>query len=87
MIGSQAYSLVVVRVAEGADANALAAKMKVGINPRKWICVQADDIKCTVIGDLICFCMISSEYKDAFTADDAINAFTKVVNGEAEYIG
>ena len=87
MIGSQAYSLVVVRVAEGADANALAAKMKEGINPRKWICVQADDIKCTVIGDLICFCMISSEYKDAFTADDAINAFTKVVNGEAEYIG
>ena len=85
MIGAQAYSLVVARVNEGENANEIAEKMKNGINPRKWVCVEADDIKYTAIGDLICFCMISSQYKEAFTADDAINAFTKVVNGEAEY--
>ena len=85
MIGAQAYSLVVARVNEGENANEIAEKMKNGINPRKWVCVEADDIKYTAIGDLICFCMISSQYKEAFTADDAINAFTTLVNGEAEY--
>lgn len=86
MMGAQAYSLVVARVADGVDAKAVAEEMKAGINPRKWICVEADDVKVTTAGDLICFCMISTEYKEAMTADDAINAFTKVVNGEAEYI-
>ena len=85
MIGAQAYSLVVARVNEGENANEIAEKMKNGINPRKWVCVEADDIKYTAIDDLICFCMISSQYKEAFTADDAINAFAKVVSGEAEY--
>ena len=85
MIGAQAYSLVVARVNEGENATEIAEKMKNGINPRKWVCVEADDIKYTAIDDLICFCMISSQYKEAFTADDAINAFAKVVSGEAEY--
>lgn len=85
MMGAQAYSLVVARVADGVDAKAVAEEMKAGINPRKWICVEADDVKVTTAGDLICFCMISTEYKEAMTADDAINAFTKVVNGEAKY--
>ncbi len=87
MIGAQAYSLVVVRVNEGVNAQEIADKMKSGIDTRKWICVEADDVKVAVAGDLICFCMISSEYKDAFTADDAINAFNNVINGNAEYIG
>ncbi|MBR5308480.1 MAG: hypothetical protein IKU43_06900 [Clostridia bacterium] len=86
MIGAQAYSLVVARVAEGVDAKAVAEEMEAGINPRKWICVNADDVKVTTIGDLICFCMISSDFKEAFTAEDAMNAFTKVVNGEADYL-
>ncbi len=86
MMGSQAFSLVVARVNDGENAKEIAEKMKDGINPRKWICVGADDIKYTSVGDLICFCMISTEYAEDFTADDAINAFTKVVNGEAAYI-
>ncbi len=86
MIGSQAYSLVVARVADGQDAKAVAEEMKNGINPRKWVCVGADDVKVTTVGDLICFCMISTEYKEDFTADDAINAFTKVTTGEAQYV-
>ena len=85
MMGSQAYSLVVVRAAEGIDAQTLADEMKAGIDTRKWICVEADDVKTAVYGDLVCFCMIDSEYADALTADDVTGAFTKIMNGEAEY--
>ena len=78
MIGAQAYSLVVARVAEGVDATEVAKEMKAGINPRKWICVEADDIKTAVVGDLVCFCMIDTEYAADFTAQDAIDAFISV---------
>lgn len=78
MIGSQAYSLVVARVAPGVDANAVAGEMKAGINPRKWICVEADDIKTAVVGDLVCFCMIDTEYAADYTAQDAIDSFISV---------
>ena len=75
MIGAQAYSLVVAKVADGQDAAAVAEEMKAGINPRKWICVEADDIKVATSGNLICFCMIDSEYAEDFTAQDAIDGF------------
>ncbi len=86
MMGAQAYSLVIARVAEGQDAKAVAQEMKNGIDPRKWICVAADDIKYTTAGDLVCFCMISTDFKEDFTADDAVNAFGKIISGEAQYV-
>ena len=64
---------------------ALTDEMKAGIDTRKWICVEADDVKTAVYGDLVCFCMIDSEYADALTADDVTGAFTKIMNGEATY--
>ena len=45
MMGSQAYSMVLVRVSDSANAASVAQTMKDNINPRKWICVEADDIK------------------------------------------
>ena len=79
MIGAQAYSLVVAKVKEGQDAAAIAEEMKAGIDTRKWICVEADDVKVTTSGDLICFCMISSDFAPDFTAQDAIDGFMKAV--------
>ena len=86
MMGAQAYSLVVARVAQGQDVKAVAEEMNSGIDPRKWVCVGADDIKYTTAGDLVCFCMISTDFKEDFTADDAINAFNKIMTGEAQYV-
>ncbi len=86
MMGAQAYSLVVARVAQGQDVKAVAEEMNGGIDPRKWVCVGADDIKYTTEGDLICFCMISTDFKEDFTADDAMNAFNKIMTGEAQYV-
>ena len=78
MIGAQAYSLVIAKVADGVDANAVANEMKSGIDPRKWICVEADDVKVTVKGDLICFCMISTDFASDYTAQDAMNTFNQI---------
>ena len=44
MMGSQAYSLVLVRLKDKADAADIAQKMADGINPRKWVCVEADEL-------------------------------------------
>ncbi len=85
MIGAQAYSLVIARVAEGQDAEKISEAMKNGIDNRKWVCVEADDVKTATYGDLVCFVMISTEYKDALTAQDVVDAFTAIMNGEAKY--
>lgn len=84
-MGSQAYSLVLVKAAPGQDVKKLAEEMKANINPRKWVCVEADDIKVTTYGDIVCFCMISTDFAQYLTADEVITAFTNVMTGKAEY--
>ena len=61
MMSSQAYSLVIVKVKEGVDANALAKKMNENINMRKWICVEAEKAYTTSSGDIVCLVMSSEE--------------------------
>ena len=53
MMGSQAYSLVVVRVKKSKDAADVADEMLSGINPAKWICVEADDVRVAAYDDLV----------------------------------
>lgn len=81
LIGSQAYSLVLVRVKEQGDAEAVAQDMKSGVNPAKWICVQADDMKVAGKGDVVLLIMVESALADAVTADQIVNAFSAVAGG------
>ena len=74
-IGSQAYSLVLVRVAEGADAAAVADQMAAGINPAKWICVQADDIQVGAAGNVAMLVMVDSALAESVTAANIADAF------------
>lgn len=78
MMGAQAYSLVVVKVKDAKDAKDIANEMKSGIDPRKWVCVEADDLKVAAAGDVVVLMMVSSEHSDVATAKDIINAFKKV---------
>lgn len=78
MMGAQAYSLVVVKVKDAKDAKNVAKEMKNGIDPRKWVCVEADDLKVAAAGDVVVLMMVSSEHSDVATAKDIINAFKKV---------
>lgn len=80
LIGSQAYSLVLARAKDGVDASALAQKMLDGVDPIKWVCVQADDLAAAVSGNTILVVMVDTEL--GLTAQDLVDAFAKVTGGE-----
>ena len=79
MMGSQAYSLVMVRVNDAAKAEEVAQMMLDNIDPRKWICVAADDIDAAIYGDLVLFVMIDSSF--GIPAADFIGAFKTIAGG------
>lgn len=81
MMGSQAFSVVVARLNDAADAEEVANGMKNGIDQRKWICVEADDLRVVAADDLVMLVMISSEYAADVTAADYVDAFTNYVGG------
>lgn len=86
MISSQAYSMVLVRVKDAADTEEVAQKMLEGIDPAKWICVQADDVKAAGCNDLIMLVMVSTELADTVTADSLIDAFKEVCEGHQDFL-
>lgn len=82
MMGSQAYSLVLVRTKEGADIAKVAKAMKDGIDQRKWICVEADNIRVSGTGDVVMLVMISTELSsDKLSVDTVTDAFKTLCGG------
>ena len=79
MMGSIAYSMVMVRTAEGADVKAVAEGMKNGIDPRKWICVEADDLQVVSYGDVVMLIMVDST--NGMTSQSFVDAFAQVCGG------
>ena len=61
MMSSQAYSLVIAKVKEGKDADAIAKTMSENIDMRKWICVSAEVLYATSTEDLAFLVMSSKE--------------------------
>ena len=84
MMGSLAFSMVMVRLAEGADAKTVAESMKSGIDTRKWICVEADDLKVAGFGDVVMLIMVNSD--SGMTAQSFVDAFAKVAGFEDEFV-
>lgn len=84
MIGSIAFSMVMVRVAPGEDAEAVAESMKAGVDPRKWICVEADDLKVAGRADVVMLVMVSSA--NDMTAQSFVDAFQKTVGGTLDFV-
>ncbi len=74
MIGAQPYSLVLAKVSEGADMEAIKAAMFAGINQRKWICVEADQLRVVSSADVIMLVMAGSEFAPGL-ADGMVEAF------------
>ena len=79
MMGSMAFSMVMVRTAEGADVKAVAEGMKNGIDPRKWICVEADDLQVVSYGDVVMLIMVDST--SGLTSQAFVDAFAQVCGG------
>lgn len=86
MMGSQAYSFVLVRVKDAADAEEVANAMINGINPRKWICVEADDVRVMVKGDVVALYMVDSEFGDEMSGDGIEAALTEVLGGSLDKV-
>jgi len=83
MMGSQAFSLVMVRTAEGADPKAVAEEMKNNIDPRKWICVGADEIMAAGYSDTVMFIMVDSQM--GLHAQTYVDAFQQVAGAELDF--
>ena len=79
MMGSQAYSLVLARVADAAKVEEVAQMMLDNIDPAKWICVQADDLAAAIKGDLVMFIMVDTQL--GLTAQNMVDAFSQVAGG------
>lgn len=83
MMGSLAFSLVLVRVADAAKAEQVARDMKKNIDPRKWICVEADQVMLAGYGDVVMFIMLDSQ--NGQTAQSYVDAFKKICGGRLDF--
>ena len=76
MTGSQAYSLVLLRLRDKADAREIADSMEENISMRKWVCVEADKARVVSFDDKLLYVMADSELVDVDSlADAAAKAF------------
>ncbi len=83
MTGSQAFSLVLVRVANEKDAKMVAQQMKENIDPRKWICAGADQVMAAGYGDTVLFIMLDSNLGK--TAQSYVDTFKEVCGGKLDF--
>lgn len=81
MIGSQAYSLVVVKVKDKKNTEKIANEMLNGINQSKWVCVTADDLRVAATDDVVVLIMVGSNFKDSVTAKEITDAFKTLCGG------
>jgi hypothetical protein len=83
MTGSQAFSLVLVRVADSANPKDVAQKMKDNIDPRKWICAMADQVMVAGYQDTVMFIMVDSQLGK--TAQSYVDAFKNLCGGKLDF--
>ena len=83
MIGSQAYSLVLLRMDSAEEAANAALAMFSDIDTRKWVCVEATETKAAACGDLALFVMLDPQY--GVTTQQIIDAFTTVCGGKLDF--
>ena len=76
LMAPPAYEMVVVRVKNASDAEAVAKEMLENSDPGKWICVRAEAVRIVVCGDTIMMVMSSAEEAGAL-----ISAFGEVCGG------
>lgn len=83
----QAYSLIVARVKDAADAEQLAKDLYEKVDTNKWICVEADTKTAAFYGDVVMFFMVNSTFAESATAESIGQAFNTICNGGAAFVG
>lgn len=84
LMNAMAFSMVMVRLESGADSRIVAEAMKAGIDTRKWICVEADDLLVAGFGDVVMLIMVDST--SDMTAQSFVDACQKVVGMEPAFV-
>ena len=72
-VGSIAHSVVLIRVKDNADVEKIKEKIEDSVNPRKWICVEAEEVEVESKGNLIILVMSSEK-----TTEKIIQEFEKL---------
>ena len=83
MLGAQAFSLILARVAEGADTKAVAQEMTGGIDTRKWVCVGADEKIVAGYGDVAMLIMLDTQL--GLKAQSYVDAFKTVCGADLDF--
>ena len=84
MIGSMAFSMVMVRTADGVEPKTVAEAMKSGVDPRRWVCVEADDMLVAGCGDVVMLIMVSTA--NSLTAQSFVDAFQSVAGRNCDFV-
>lgn len=74
MMGAQAYSLVILKLSDTAKAEEIKKAMFEGIDTRKWICVEADQLRVVSSADLVMLVMADTKLGEGI-ADGMVEAF------------
>ena len=69
MIGSIAHSVVLLKLPADADVAAVAADIEANMDPRKWICVEAEATLVKTSGQYVLRAMSSQDAVDAISAN------------------
>ena len=83
----QAYSLVLVKVADGADAAEVAKEMFDNIDQRKWICVEADTKTAACTENVAFLFMVNSDFAEQVSTESMLEAFKAAVGTDVTVIG
>lgn len=70
-VTSIAHSVMLIRVKDNANVEAIKEKLENSVNPRKWLCVEADDVEIESKGNLII--VIMSSEKNVEKIENAFN--------------
>ena len=70
MMSSIPYELILLKLDENADVDAVKSAIKENANPKKWVCVEAEEVIVESIDNTVLFLMANEEVatpiKDAF---------------------
>ena len=83
MMGSIAFSMVLVRVTDAANAQAVAEEMKNNIDTRKWICVEANELLVAGYGDVVMLIMLDSQ--GGMSVQSFVDAFQTICGAELDF--
>lgn len=83
MMGSIAFSMVLVRLNDAADAKTVAQEMSDNIDTRKWICVEANEKIVVGYSDVVMLIMLDST--SGMSAQSFVDAFKGICGGELDF--